>query len=233
MKSVRWSNIFIALCYIAAGVMFFVYPYTTEEQLCLWLGYAALAVGAIDILVYLLLPKKTAFFRNDFMIGMLLLTLGALIHFNILYVVELVYPVIAIIIMISGYRKLQDCVDSLRLRAGAGFLYFVLAFISVGFGIVIIYHGPMMEIKSLDYFLGAGLVYSGVTDLISAIVLSAKMAKHIRAEIEKKKQEEELNKPKEIVPEVEDIIEPELIENKVEENQTEEIVDDNNNNPEV
>ena len=52
MKSIKWSSILVAICYIAAGILFFADANLTKDIICTWIGYALLAVGAVYIVSY-------------------------------------------------------------------------------------------------------------------------------------------------------------------------------------
>ena len=205
MKSVKWSSLFIAVCYIGAGVLFFMYPESTKQDICMYGAYAALLIGSLNIIGYFLRPKQEAFFRNDFIVGLLLITFGVITITTSKLFLDLVYIALAIVIMLSGYKKLQDSVDSWRLGYSNGFLYLILAVISIAIGTIIIIHGPKMKTLSLDYMIGAGFLYSGISDFISSVFLSVKMSGYIK---ELKEKAKEIAKEKETVIKVGENNEP-------------------------
>lgn len=196
MKSIKWSAIIIALAYIAAGSYFFFYPQTTEETICTILGFALIAVGLLNIMSYFSRSNEDSFFRDDFKYGLIIITVGCFaLAFKPLFT-ELAYVCIGIIIMNSGFGKLQDCVDTWRLGSNHGFLYIFLAAVNIIIGLLVAIN-PFTNTLNLHYLIAGGLAFSGVSDLFSSIYLSTKMALSIRdkkreAE-EAKKAEEELN----------------------------------------
>lgn len=179
MKNIKWASIIIALCYIVAGILFFIDPNVTREILCSWLGYAAIIIGILDVLFFLLRSKQQSFFRNDFMVGLILITIGIVALARRYLFIELVYLVLAITIMISGYRKLQDGVVAYRLGSNHGLLYFLLALISIAIGVVMIVD-PSIPVVTLHYLIGVGLMFSGISDLISSVFLSKKMIRYVK-----------------------------------------------------
>ena len=203
MKNIKWSSIIIAICYIAAGILFFADANLTKDIICKWIGYGLIVVGLFCIISYFRKPKNESFLKNEFRDGLIIITIGLLPLIRKDLFIELVYFVIAVIIMISGYKKLQDCVDAWRLGLKYGVLYFVLASISIVIGLIIMMDSSI-TLKQLHNLIGAGLLYSGASDLISTIFLSTKMRKFNNL-TEKQK----VNEP------------------------VEEILDDNNNTPEV
>lgn len=224
MKKIKWSSIVIAICYIVAGSLFLYDTNITKEIICTWIGYGLLACGLVYIVSYFIRPKHESFLKNDFRDGMILLTLGILPLVKKNMFLELVYFIIAVVIMISGYKKLQDCVDAWRLGAKHGVLYFVLASISIVIGLVIMLD-TTINTRPLHYLIAGGLLFSGISDLISTIFLASKMSKYIRR-INKEKAEQE-----ETVEEQTEALETQLEQEPVQVD--EEILDDENKNPEV
>ena len=227
MKNIKWSSIVIAICYIAAGVLFFTDANITKELICTWIGYGLIAVGLIYIISYFTRPIHIGFLKNEFMTGLIIVTLGVMPLVKREIFIELVYFALAVLIMISGYRKLQDCVDSWRLGLKNGVLYFVLAAISIVIGAVILLD-TTIDVKPLNYLIGSGLLYSGLSDLISTIFLSKKVHSYVKEMNSGRKEKFEVPKADEDKPE--ETIESEVVEQpQVDET----IFDDNNNNPEV
>lgn len=191
MKNVKWSSIIVSICYIIAGIFFFADASLTKDVICNWIGYALLAVGIMLIISYFIRPKHESFLKNEFRDGLIAITIGLLPLIRRDIFIELVYIAIAIVIMISGYKKLQDCVDSWRLGMKNGLVYFILAAISIILGLIIMLD-PTIQVRPLHNLIGAGLLYSGASDLISTIFLSSKMIQYINTNnIEKEVIEEE------------------------------------------
>lgn len=188
MKKIKWSSIIIAICYIVAGILFFLDENLTREIVCSWIGYSLLVIGVLSLISYFLHPKNVSFLKNEFRDGLIVITLGIMTLIRKDLFIELVYFVLAIIIVISGYKKLQDCVDAWRLGFKNFILYLVLASISIVIGLIVMLD-PTIAIKPLHRLIGGGLLYSGVSDLISTIFISSKMYSYIK-NIEDSKVEE-------------------------------------------
>lgn len=184
MKNLKWSSVGIALCYIVAGILFFANAKLTREIICSWTGYILLIVGAVSIIAYFLRHKTVSFMKNEFRDGLILITLGTLVLVKKDEFISIVYMLLAIVIMISGYRKLQDCVDSWRLGQKYGILYLVLSFISIIIGLIVMLDAPN-DIQTLHKLIGFGMLYSGVSDLISTLFISTKVSEYLHSIEEK------------------------------------------------
>lgn len=233
MKKIKWSNILIAICYIAAGIMFFINPNLTKEIICTWLGYGLLIIGAALIASYLLKSKYESFYKDDFSDGLILITIGILALIKKAFFLEFIYFELAIVIVISGYRKLQDCVDAWRFGAKHGALYLVLAAVSIGIGLLILVDSTLSE-TTLHYLVGGGLLFSGVSDLVSSIFLSSKMIEYVKAVDKPLESDYKQEEPKEETIEAPNIAPQEdiVVEEKPQEI-VEEIIDDENKTPEI
>ena len=203
MKNIKWSNVVIAVCYIIAGIMFFADANLTKEVICTWIGYGLIIAGGLYVLTYFLHPVQESFMKTDLRDGLILLTIGLMALIKKELFIGIVYFAISIVIMISGYKKLQDCVDAWRLGLKYGVLYFVLASISIGIGLFILIDSTL-SIKTLHVLIGIGLLYSGISDLISTIFLASKMTEYLSGnkKIEEPVEKEEILDDKNETPEV-------------------------------
>lgn len=192
MKNIKWSSIAISICYIAAGFVFFYDASITRQLISTWIGYILLVIGTFYVMSYFIRSKYETFLRNEFRDGLIMITLGLLPLIKKDMFIELVYLVLALLIMVSGYKKLQDCVDAYRLGQKQGLVYLVLSAVSIVIGLVIIID-TTIDIRPLHYLIGGGLMFSGVSDLVSSIFLSSKMNEHLNKISSEKEQEEPAN----------------------------------------
>ena len=196
-KNVKWSAIITAALYIASGVLLFVYPQLSENLICDVIGIAVIVWGLIHITSYFMMDLQESLFRNDFTEGVIMVLIGILVIYQKLLFQQLVPFLLSIVIIASGIMKLQDGIDAHRIGFPNGWIYLVLASISIVFGLVIMFE--LIPAGQLIFkVLGAGLFYSGVTDLFSALYLSAQIKKYR----EKNDEVEPLNPEPETAPEL-------------------------------
>ena len=189
MKNIKWSNIIFALCYIGAGVYFIMNPYILQEEIGGYFGFVLIGIGLVKMISYFVRSNEDSFFRNDFSNALIFITVGIIgIIYKIMFS-EVIYIIIGIVVMVSGYNKLQDCVDTWRFGSQHGLLYLILAMISLALGVVIVVD-PFADMVVFHYVVGGSLVYSGVSDLFSSIYLSGKMIGLKRRERRERDEEE-------------------------------------------
>ena len=175
-KDIKWYSLLMAALYIVAGVLLIVYPQLSEELICDVIGIGLIVAGVIRISVYLMMDLEESLFRNDFTEGVILILVGILVIYQQVVFQQLIPFLLSIVVIASGIMKVQDGIDAHRIGFPKVWIYLVLAAISIIFGLVIMFN--LIPAGSLVYqVLGAGLAYSGVTDLFSSIYLSAKIRK--------------------------------------------------------
>ena len=189
LKNIKWTAVLISVVYIVAGVLLVMYPSASADVICNIIGYALVLSGIVNIATYFMLDLKDSLFRNDFVIGIVLSLLGVLVIVEKDAFQTLIPFVLAIIIVASGFAKLQNAIDMMRLKVNKSWIQFVLALISIVFGLVIMF-GKINGNDVLFTVIGVGLIYSGATDLYSTIYLSAKVKKYFKALEEAKHQQE-------------------------------------------
>lgn len=170
-KSLRWTAIFTAVLYILVGIAAIAIPEAMLMLIASVLGWASIIGGAVFIVLYLIRDTKENFFRNDFVYGLTAITVGIVILLNRELFIGLIPMLLGILIVVSGCIKLQSSIDMLRLKTGNWGAALVLAIINVIFGIILI-RNPFEAQVTLFRMIGIGLLFSGVTDLITTIYFS-------------------------------------------------------------
>ena len=179
LKNVKWFSIGVSLLYIAAGVLLILNPDVSEFTILNFMAYASMAVGLLSIIRYFTMPVKIALFRNGFMVGTIFIAVGIILLIFKEKFVDLAYIILAVVVMISGFSKLQDCIDAARLGSESTIAYFVLSLVSIAAGILIIVN-PFTDINMTNMVIAIALLYSGVSDLFGSLFLSVKFRRYSR-----------------------------------------------------
>lgn len=194
LKSVKWNMVFISLALIVFGFILALNPETSSAFICNVVGWACIALGSFCVIRYLIQDVHISIHRNDFMIGVVLIVIGIQIMIKKEFFLSLVPMFFGIIVMTSGLSKLQDGIDCARLGYSKGMVYIGLAIISLILGIFIITY-TFESAKLLFILAGIALIYCGLSDLASTLVLSNKVRayekKNTEEEIEEEIREEE------------------------------------------
>ncbi len=186
LKKMKWTSLIVALLYIAFGIVLLLYPGQIADMLCDLFGVGLIIYGIINIVVYFMMDIRISLYRNDFSAGVIMILFGvSVIYYKAIYQ-ELMPFLLAVAIITSGVYKLQDGIDAARIGYSQGWLYIIMAAISIVLGFVIMFNLVSAK-KLMLQVAGAALVYSGVTDLYSTLYLSGKI-KRFMDEIENRTQ---------------------------------------------
>lgn len=180
LKQLKWSAILVSVAYIVGGVLLCMYPELSGNVICYMLGIAAGVFGIINLVTYFVVDVKDSFHRNDFVIGMMSLIAGILIIMRQDLVIEIVPILLGLMIVTSGFMKMQQAVISLRIGYDKWGLYLFLSLISIGLGVYIMFFMTGTQVERILFrWIGGSLIYCGVTDLGLTLFLANKFSKFV------------------------------------------------------
>lgn len=172
LKKLKWNSIICAVLFIILGCILIAYPKTAAQTLCRMIGIILMIGGGVTIITYFFRPIDSAFYRNDFVIGMVEMMLGLIAVAKTKDIVSLIPVIFGIIVVISGLIKLQTAIDLHSLGASNQLPVIIMALINLLFGFLLIW-APFSPSLLMTY-IGFCLLYSGITDFILAVWLSTK-----------------------------------------------------------
>ena len=173
LKKVKWDAILSSLLYVVLGIVALIIPETMIKTLGYLIGILLILVGAVSMICYLLRDNSLNYYRHDFEYGLVGIAVGILFLYKVEWIISLVPLILGILVVASGCRKLQNVIDMKRMGYGNWVYMLILAAVNVVLGAALI-------VNSLDaalFFLqlvGAGLIFSGVTDCITCFYLAKK-----------------------------------------------------------
>ncbi|HKM35215.1 MAG TPA: DUF308 domain-containing protein [Lachnospiraceae bacterium] len=174
LKDIKWQSVIYSLFYIAIGIVLLLFPKTTATTVCYVAGGSAIIAGLIIVCIYLFRDARKNAYRNDFVCGLLAVLMGVFIICRVDLVLGLTPFILGIAVMVSGFIKLQNCIDVRRMGYGNGLTLFLLALVNVVLGIILIID-PFGTTIVLFVIIGIGLIFSGISDLFATIYLSGKV----------------------------------------------------------
>lgn len=173
LKEMKWNMLMSAALYIVLGLILLIFPATTARTICYMVAGIAIVTGLVNLVVYFTRNITRNYYRNDFVTGLLLMVLGIFVIYRVDLVIALVPFIIGLCIIVSGLFKLQGALDVQRM-GGNAVLILGVAVVNVVIGILMMIN-PFESALLLYRLLGAGLLFSGMTDLASTLYLSSKM----------------------------------------------------------
>lgn len=178
LKELKWKSMMYAALYILMGIVLLLFPETTQTILCYAVGGASVVAGVVTVCIYLFRDAVKNTYRNDFVTGLAAVLLGIFLIVRVDLITALIPFVLGIAVMVSGFIKLQHCIDVRRMGYGNGLVLFLLALISIVFGVILVVN-PFDASIVLMRLVGAGLLFSGVSDLLSTMYMSRKIKNYM------------------------------------------------------
>ena len=213
-KSIKKGMFVISAVLVVVGYFLVINGQDSVDFVLTILAFGLMASGLIGVVRYFFLKVDERYKRNDFVIGLIFLVLGIVLYFTKEQLRGFSLIAFALIIVISGILKIQDGIDSKRIGVHNFGIYITLLIVSLAVGALIIMK-PFSD-KAAYLITGAGLVFCGVTDIISNIYLAGIKARYERrlrkAEKTSKVTEKIKEEPK--VEEKDDEVEQPLVEGK-------------------
>lgn len=177
LQQVKWDAVLVSVLYVVLGIVCIVIPETMVKTLGYLIGALLIVAGAVSMICYLLREAHENYYRNDFVYGLVSISIGIIVLYKVDWLIELVPIILGILVVTSGCRKLQDVIDMKRMEYGSWAAMLVLAAINVIFGVVVILN-PFETLVLLFQLVGAGLIFSGVTDCFIVLYFAGKIRKY-------------------------------------------------------
>ena len=148
LKQIKWSAILLGAAYIAAGVVLILFPEASANLIAYVVGIGLCVFGIVQLTTYFLLNVRDSLFRNEFLVGVMLITAGILVIVKQSIISSLVPVILGLIIVTSGFAKFQNAVVAWRIGYRHAPVYAVLGIVSVALGLVIMFllSGPIMRL---------------------------------------------------------------------------------------
>ena len=179
IKGIKLQSVLIAIVFILLGTVLVINPLGTTRTICYSIGSIILGAGIVFIIIYLVSDYKDNIKKNKLVIGIVLTIIGIL--FFVLYrlVVSVIPTVIGVLIFINGLTKLQTALDARRINKDKSLWMIIMAVVVILVGAFAIIN-PFGVSGLVLRVLGIILMISGITDLVSFIILNKKIKDHIK-----------------------------------------------------
>ena len=181
-RQIKWSSLLMAVAYIAAGILLIIYPEASGNLIGYVVGIGLCVLGVVQLTTYFLLNVRDSLFRNEFVIGVMLVIGGILVIVKQDIILSLVPIILGLIIVTSGIMKFQNAVVAYRIGYSHAIVYAILGLISIVLGIVVMFFLTGKQTQAVLFTtIGAGLVYCGISDLGAQLFLAAKFHAFMKA----------------------------------------------------
>lgn len=174
LKKIKKELVLRSILMIVAGITLLIYPEMTTNTIAYIIAVAFIVLGIINIVGYFRGEKSgSKSYKYGLVIGVLLIVFAALLS---KLLISLIPVVLGIIVLISGLLKLQQAVELLQAKLDGWKPIMIFAAINIIVGCLAIFN-PFKTANFLLRIVGAGLLFGGITDLISSGYVSSKLKK--------------------------------------------------------
>ena len=186
------SKFVSSLIYVLFGLALLLKPLLVEDLLCYLLAGAAVIIGVVRIIGYLMtnIEERIVEDTNGLAVGMSLIILGIFILLKGTMFIMLFPFVLGFMITYKGVEGIQNAVNLKKFGYPAPMATLIVAAIITVFGIIVMMN-PFATAQALFRMLGIGLFVSGLVDIIMDIIFTAKVKKgkpeHVEAEVVEEK----------------------------------------------
>ena len=166
-------NLLISLCELIIGILLLIDPTGFSNGIIIAFGAACLAFGIVQIVFYWKKPLADAISRFYLMKGLISISVGLFcICFShwFLETFKLLSFLYGILLLISGFYKVQWSIDLLRQKEKRWWLAAVSAGLSILFSLIII-GNPFSTVTVTWIFSGVVLIAEAIIDIVMLLLI--------------------------------------------------------------
>ena len=175
LKNMKSNAIFSAVLTALYGLVLTIWPDTSAKTLCYVIAGVVIAVGIGYVIQYIRKDVAKDFYRKDLVYGLFAITLGIIGLVKVEMVESIIPVVLGIFVLFSGISKLQNAFDMYRLKQSNWLVILIIAVLNVIFAIILITE-PVWVVGMLFRLIGIGLLFSGITDLVTMLFFTSKIS---------------------------------------------------------
>lgn len=180
-KTMKKNAVITSVMYVIVGLILTLFPASTARTI----GYAFATVILIVGLgfLYRFLIKETAysFVGNELVIGTVLVLASIFVYVRVDSVVSIIPVLLGIVVLVSGITKLQNAIGLRKMQYQGSTAVLAFAVLNIIFGLVLMFN-PFSAVTTLIMLIGLGLIFSGITDLITTFWIAKNLYKTGREE---------------------------------------------------
>ena len=166
----KLTSITAIIIYFIAGLLLLIWP-ELMAVITKWALVIVLAVfGIIKIISYFKMTPEEGSNTLAFSGALLAFALAIYILCDAQSFAEIFPRVWGMLLLLGGFIKIQDSIDTLRLKASKWWILLIAAAISLALGIIAVIR-PAFILNSIAIFLGISLLVEAVIDLVMYIIM--------------------------------------------------------------
>lgn len=189
IKDLKMEMILINAATIILGILMVAIPDSINGLICQTLGVLLCLWGIIRIISYFRMRADEIFGSFGMVQGCAMLGFGIFFLANPNFFVQIIDMALAIILLVTAIVKIQYAFDYMKLNSSHWWIHLIGAVVMLAVGILALTR-PFGIANIIMVFIGCGLIFSGVWDLISVIYMSNMVKKTVKG-VQKKIKEQD------------------------------------------
>ncbi len=173
LKDAKVSAIASAVLCIVLGLLFVLFPTVSAKLVCYVLVGVFIIAGVRFLMLYFR-SRLLSFFPTDLLLGLLMLALSLVLLLEADRIAALLPVILGATIVVSSFIKFCHAFELKRVGWRGWVTMLVFALIGLVFGILMLIN-PFKVAATVMILIGAGLIYSGITDLIAILFISRQL----------------------------------------------------------
>lgn len=187
IKGIRSEIIIMNASMIILGILMICFPDKINGLICQGIGAVLCVWGIIRIVKYFMARAESAFGSFGLVQGGAMLGFGIFLLATPEFFVSIIDVTLAIVLIVSAVIKIQYAFDFLKMNSSRWWIQLLGAVIMAAFGILAMTK-PFGIANIVMIFIGCGLIFSGIWDLVSIFRVS-QILKYTVNGVEKKVKE--------------------------------------------
>ncbi|MFT3984686.1 MAG: DUF308 domain-containing protein [Lachnospiraceae bacterium] len=174
LKRMKLNTFLVSLLYVVLGVIMMLFPRSTMETLCYVFAGVLFLIGLVYTVSYFKRNVVESYYRYDLVYGLVTILCGFLIIIKVDLLINLIPIIMGILIFGNGIIKLQHAIDLKRVNFSGWFYVLIFSLLCITIGTVLIFQ-PAFIADTVTIIIGISFAFSGITDLITLLLISKKM----------------------------------------------------------
>lgn len=151
------------------GIILIVRPDLSGALMCYMLGGALILMGLFQLIIYYRGQRAGFYSKFNMMMGIVLVLLGIWICAKPNIILGLIPVVLGFVLLLHAFQDLSYTIDIKNAGVERWWVALVATLITFVLGIFLVMH-PFLAFEIAMIYVGIGLVYNGVSDLVLIIL---------------------------------------------------------------
>ena len=176
-KTIMPDITLVSLVYILAGVVLTINPIGTVKFICFAISGVFILMGLIRIIRFLTAKDNQELYRNDLVLGIILLIIGIVFSVLINMIVSVIIMILGVSVLVSGLFKLQSSFEMKRMKEEKWISFMIIALVNIALGLFLA-SNPFQAKAMMIRVAGICILISGLTDFIAKMYVSKKFKEY-------------------------------------------------------